>query len=326
MIDAQFKTSLTGKIAESIGKELATLDDMSLVESHIERLKRLRQAGQITLKNYEFALGEALKNPVLSGQPVAWIRQELAITDSTLKIKHHWLKDHEDTGSTSHNEYTSSHVLIPGSTPINQQDYSGWHPVIGEDLTHFLTQLSPIDGRVIVKVETTQCYWHKLPWYGNQALLVRLTDSSWVNPELVIYYILHEQVLFRLNGTSPPLHELNTKVPIQLNTDNIADYLRFFCFFVRGEEGPFYLLEATDDPFFKRIEDQEGKSEIKPHIRTINYKEKDDDGHDVFEALVFYSNALFIAQFSIQSSGMIEMLTDTPIVADLPIKIEAPIV
>ena len=42
-------------------------------------------------------------------------------------------------------------------------------------------------------------------------------------------------------------------------------------------------------------------------------------------AVVFYSNALFYADFAVQPTGMIEMLDDEPISADLPTKVDCPV-
>jgi len=40
---------------------------------------------------------------------------------------------------------------------------------------------------------------------------------------------------------------------------------------------------------------------------------------------VYYSNALFEAQYLIQPSGMVEMLDDEPVAADLPGAVAQPI-
>jgi hypothetical protein len=50
-----------------------------------------------------------------------------------------------------------------------------------------------------------------------------------------------------------------------------------------------------------------------------------ENGHYLCEAVVFYSNALFIANFAVQPSGMIEMIDDQPIAGDLPVRIEVPV-
>ena len=64
---------------------------------------------------------------------------------------------------------------------------------------------------------------------------------------------------------------------------------------------------------------------IEGTVREASYEGKDDAGNWMCDAVVYYSNALFIANFSVQPSGMIEMLDDEPIAADLPIKIDAPV-
>jgi hypothetical protein len=50
-----------------------------------------------------------------------------------------------------------------------------------------------------------------------------------------------------------------------------------------------------------------------------------EQGHFLCNAVVFYSNALFTADFAKQPSGMIEMLDDEPIVADLPVRVDCPV-
>ena len=56
-----------------------------------------------------------------------------------------------------------------------------------------------------------------------------------------------------------------------------------------------------------------------------NQIRKNDQKHYLCDAVVFYSNALFIANFAVQPTGMIEMLDDEPIAADLPVRVEQPV-
>ena len=44
------------------------------------------------------------------------------------------------------------------------------------------------------------------------------------------------------------LHDLAASEPLRLSPENVLGYLKFFCFFVRGDEGAFYILEQADDP------------------------------------------------------------------------------
>jgi len=201
---------------------------------------------------------------------------------------------------------------------------NNWTAVEGEELAGFLEQINPIDGQYKVNFETTQVHWRMLPFYETVAL-VRVHDPNWVNKKLNVYYLTDQGNLFRLNGTSPPIHEVNAKAPIKISEDNVLDYLRFFCFFVRGEEGPFYIAESMEDPNMPQEMDETTRSVVEGTIRAASFEGMNDQGHYLCDAVVFYSNALFIANFAVQPTGMIEMLDDEPIAADLPVKVEVPV-
>ena len=199
-----------------------------------------------------------------------------------------------------------------------------WTSVSGDELTGFLEQINPIDGKYKVSADTTEVSWRLLPFY-DQVALIRVHDRTWSNPKLNIYYLTDEGELYRLNGTSPPIHDVNAKAPIKITEDNVLDYLRFFCFFVRGEEGPFLIAEHPDDPYLPKDIDAKTRTVIHGTIRPASYEGQNEEGFLLCDAVVFYSNALFIANFAVQPGGMIEMLSDEPIATDLPAKIEAPV-
>lgn len=199
-----------------------------------------------------------------------------------------------------------------------------WNAVSGEELAGFLEQINPIDGKYRVSAETTQVHWRMLPFYETVAL-IRVRDPSWANQKLNIYYLTDQGNLFRLNGTSPPIHEVNAKAPIKITQDNVLEYLRFFCFFVRGEEGPFYVAESMEDTNMPAQMDDTTRSVIEGTIRPATFEGVNEQGHMLCDAVVFYSNALFIANFAVQPTGMIEMLDDEPIAADLPVRVDVPV-
>ncbi len=201
---------------------------------------------------------------------------------------------------------------------------NNWNAVTGDELAGFLDQINPIDGKYRTSPQSTQVHWRTLPFYETVAL-IRVNDPNWVNKKLNIYYLTDQGNLFRLNGTSPPIHEVNNKAPIKLNEDNVLDYLKFFCFFVRGEEGPFYIAEDIADPNMPSEMDDTTRSVIEGTVRPSSFEGMNEQGHFLCDAVVFYSNALFIANFAIQHTGMIEMLRDEPIAGDLKAKINRPI-
>lgn len=201
---------------------------------------------------------------------------------------------------------------------------NNWNEVHGDELAGFLEQINPIDGKYRTSPSSTQVAWRMLPFYDTVAL-IRVKDPNWVNKKMTIYYLTDQGNLFRLNGTSPPIHEVNAKAPVKINPDNVLDYLRFFCFFVRGDEGPFYISEDMSDPNMPTDMDATTRSVIEGTIRPASFEGMSEQGYYLCDAVVFYSNALFIANFAVQPSGMIEMLSDEPIAGDLTAKVEQPI-
>jgi len=84
---------------------------------------------------------------------------------------------------------------------------NNWTPVEGEELTGFLEQINPIDGKYRVSADTTQVSWRMLPFY-DQVALIQVKDATWGNKALTVYYLTDQGNLFRLNGTSPPIRKL----------------------------------------------------------------------------------------------------------------------
>lgn len=199
-----------------------------------------------------------------------------------------------------------------------------WNSVTGDELEGFLEQVNPIDNKFKVDKDTTTVAWRQLPFY-ERVVLVRVKDQSWTPKNLFVYYLTVDGNLYRLNGTSPPIHEVNALAPINVTEENVLEYLRFFCFFVRGEEGPFLITETIDDPDLPVDMDEQTRSVVAGTAREATYEGKNEQGFFLCDGVVFYSNALFIAKFAVQPTGMIEMLDDEPIAVDLPSKVDAPI-
>ncbi|MEL6168069.1 MAG: ankyrin repeat domain-containing protein [Pseudomonadota bacterium] len=185
----------------------------------------------------------------------------------------------------------------------------------------------------------------RLPFYpGDDARLLMAKHPDWEPKNLFLYYLTGQGSLYRLKGQSPPIHEFNAKNPREIVGEHAVDYLRFFCFFVRGEEGPFYIVDGQEAAYlptqFKADlenlpEDDEHKkwreqaNVLTPAFGKLYRPPRDfglnDEGHHRISSLVFYSNAIFAADFEVQPTGMIRMREDSPLLADLPVRIVAPL-
>jgi hypothetical protein len=150
--------------------------------------------------------------------------------------------------------------------------------------------------------------------------------------ELGLFLVSDGENIIHLNGSSPPIHELNKRVSLDLNADDALAYLAFFCFFVRGEEGPFMVVDRLDDPLLPGYlgapesgEEREKSEVIARLYRPAELFGSDDEGRHRASAMVYYSNVIFVSDFLIGRDGSIDMLDDEPLVEKLPHKIAATI-
>lgn len=124
-----------------------------------------------------------------------------------------------------------------------------------------------------------------------------------------------------LDGTSEIIHDINEVGFLDLKSPEIvADYLRFFCCAVRGDEGAFHLIEDV-----ARFAELTGGA-APPEILAANARPlaiaPSADGWRA-EALVVYGTTLYRSQFAISADGIIEMVDDEPLASGLaPVMIE----
>ncbi|RLJ17626.1 hypothetical protein DJ030_13750 [bacterium endosymbiont of Escarpia laminata] len=160
-----------------------------------------------------------------------------------------------------------------------------------------------------------------------QARAVRLTQPSfypgWQLVEICVprsedslgtfSCLFGELAVIPILGASPPIHELNARGALALeNQRSAADYLRFFCNAVRGDAGPFRIIETEDQLPLAQPLAPESKQELAQHIRPVTLQ-RDSGTNWIGTALVQYAYGVFAADFEIQSTGMVEMKDDKPV-------------
>ncbi len=205
-------------------------------------------------------------------------------------------------------------------------DREGAWQVVPDELAAGISELiNPIDGKRKIELLNTGFRIASLPWYDDIALL-QIHNPAWLDGLLFAYYLVNSDgQLFRLNGSSPPIHEANKSAPIKLSSELVCAYLDFFCFFVRGEEGPFLVLHSTEQQKQIKLAGIDVVTSIKNVISPQEYKGLSEDGDYNASASILYSNAIFTANFAITPSGNVEMLNDEPLLADLPFRLSFPI-
>ncbi len=124
-----------------------------------------------------------------------------------------------------------------------------------------------------------------------------------------------------LDGTSTPIHDANDFERVALTAETVADYVRLFCFAVRGDEGAFTLLEPRAEtsgnsrPF--PLPGAKPSARLAPQLQPLMDKGQDADGRFLVGAVLGYSRAVSSVVFAVAANGMIEMVSDEPVVGYL---------
>jgi hypothetical protein len=195
-----------------------------------------------------------------------------------------------------------------------------WQKVPGVQTEPFLKLINPIQGKFNASPATATVEWCQLPFY-NTIALVRINDTAWPPGTGPFWFLAKQGRMFLLDGSSAPIHDANEADPVKVNEANALDYLRFFCYFVHGDEGPFLIVENIDHPALDKAKIDDAKRKvIEDALRPAAFEGKTEAGAYEASAMVLYGNALFSARFSMTENGMIEMIDDEPVAADLPVR------
>lgn len=116
-----------------------------------------------------------------------------------------------------------------------------------------------------------------------------------------------------LDGQSPIIHQINgSHLVLAGKSTTIDQYVRFFAGVIRGQAGPFRIVEDSADlePSQSVAASARGRVAelIKPMTRHRSKRKT-----FVREATVLYGRNLFRATFRVARSGMVEMVDDDPL-------------
>lgn len=141
----------------------------------------------------------------------------------------------------------------------------------------------------------------KLPFYSEVILGDAQTLGS-DGPGAMLGFLYGRDGVRPLTGRSDVIHDLNARLPPDLG-DRAAQetYLKFFCGFVHGDDGPFEILLSGD----QIAPDETPTQPIAPpafHEAT-----------GLWTTTVLYGAALFDADFSVGADGNVKMERDAVI-------------
>jgi ankyrin repeat protein len=170
-----------------------------------------------------------------------------------------------------------------------------------------------------------------LPFYQDWKLVEMLLQHVYQHRTTVLSFLMAKseegysmrdeaEKIVLLGGTSVPIHELNGRLPIKLENDFATlAYLRFFCSYVWGEEGGFWIIDDSGVLPWTTNADNDTRALVDKVIKLPRLLESEEQGR-MLTATILYARHIFEARFMIAPTGMIEMLEDDPLTPkDLPL-------
>ena len=132
-----------------------------------------------------------------------------------------------------------------------------------------------------------------------------------------------ESVVWAINGSSAPVHQLNGEARLKIGSIHQAvDYMRFYIGAIQADKGRFQIVEQVDDLLWiDPSPNGSGREAVAGKLRLLDIFE--DDGDWIGSGTVVFGSGVYDASFEVLETGMVNMLNDTPIATGLPIHVES---
>lgn len=129
--------------------------------------------------------------------------------------------------------------------------------------------------------------------------------------------------LVPLTWEAETIHDFNPGALQITQVEEARDYLRFFSWAIRGDEGRFFIAEGIPDLPLEpggalAAEQRDALERLLHPVRSIEVPEEH-SGSFGFLAPVLYDGDLFVARFRVSWRGFVTMTGDEPVELDLPV-------
>lgn len=170
--------------------------------------------------------------------------------------------------------------------------------------------VSPIDGMEISPAYSN-VYVKSLPFY-EKVDLIHLQTQGFEGEEIFYFFIEdhNKNEYIMLKGMSDVIHDLNSTGVLRLNDENIVDYLKFFCQFVKDDEGEcFFIVEGEESETIDGLSPYD-KSRYLRKFEGTKIIEFAEMFKFHVEARVYHTGHVYDALFELKKDGAVEMLKD----------------
>ncbi|WP_179468207.1 nSTAND1 domain-containing NTPase [Mycolicibacterium vinylchloridicum] len=192
-----------------------------------------------------------------------------------------------------------------------------WLPADHEQSTDLLARLASATPHIFGGARLLSSRWSQLSFYEAHRI-VELELARDDDVVATIFVLDGPNGPLWLNGDSAPIHEINEAESLMLTDSAVADYIRFFFFFLRADDGAFVIVESGDeiqpgDILVDGPGDVLTLEEARQKARPMVNHGRDATNRWEARLTVAYFGELFRVSISVTTGGFVQMGRDEPI-------------
>ena len=205
-------------------------------------------------------------------------------------------------------------------TDKRTEPWACWEPCEGKQGAQVLERLASQQPMLFADARLVNSRRSRLSFYESH----RLMELEFVRDHGLerVFVLDGPQGTAWLDGQSDSIHATNEAESLALSPSTVADYVKFFFYFLRGDDGAFVLIESSeevepaDSSGHSEDDDEDGAltlEEARSKARPLEMRGPDAAGSWFTDVAVAYDGALFTASIAVESSGLVEMTDDQPV-------------
>ena len=185
------------------------------------------------------------------------------------------------------------------------------------EIATILDNLNPaFEGTTFDPVETTILAQDVSFYPGDRLLDIADYES---HPPMRRFALYGPKDFTILNFSNEPIYEINQTLPIELNEENVIDYVRFFFTYVRGRHGRFIITEGVDDVNWRDDPPPSARKAIGKMLFPVELERVDEVGDFYLKTCMVFKDNLFTSKVKIEPNGFVTLSDEELLVEDMPV-------
>lgn len=166
--------------------------------------------------------------------------------------------------------------------------------------------------------EKTYLQLEGLSFFENYNLISAKTFST--IPLVTIDYLWNRtnNDVVKLDGTRDCIFDNLEKLGLNINDDNIIDYLKFVLGNIQSEQGTLRLVQSIDDVEYSQIPTQDEIAFLTVNIKSAKVEIEDETC--MITCNMIYGDILFVAEIEMFTDGTFEFVSEQKLKDGLPIR------